>query len=170
MLFRSEPSAQTWFGRSGRTTFGLTVRRGPNPGRAEVPNAVRSRRVHPRGAGNPSGAQAHAHVRSDQGPEFIAEAVKAWITGVGAKAAYIEKARPWESGYVESFNGKLRDELLNGEVFDTLREAQVLIGEWRQHYTRARPHSSLGYSPPAPETVPVAKPRIGSGAATTVIH
>ena len=73
-------------------------------------------------------------VRAGQGPEFIAEAVKAWIAGVGARTAYIEKASPWENGYVESFNGKLRDELLNGEVFNTLREAQVLIEERRRHY------------------------------------
>ncbi len=112
-----------------------------------------------------------AHIRSDQGPEFIAEAVKAWITGVGAKTAYIEKASPWENGYVESFNGKLRDELLNGEVFSTLREAQVLIEEWRQHYNRVRPHSSLGYRPPAPETVPVARSQISSGAgAAAIVH
>ena len=87
----------------------------------------------------------------------MAEAVKDWITGVGAKTAYIEKASPWENGYVESFNGKLRDELLNGEVFNTLREAQVLIEEWRRHYNRVRPHSSLGYRPPAPETAPMAR-------------
>jgi transposase InsO family protein len=105
-----------------------------------------------------------AHIRSDQGPEFIAEAVKGWIEGVGAKTAYIEKASPWENGYVESFNGKLRDELLNGEVFNTLREAQVLIEEWRRHYNRVRPHSSLGYRPPAPETVPTARLQISSGA------
>ena len=112
-----------------------------------------------------------AHIRSDQGPEFIAEAVKAWIVGVGAKTAYIEKASPWENGYVESFNGKLRDELLNGEVFNTLKEAQVLIEEWRQHYNRVRPHSSLGYRPPAPETVPVARSQISSGAgAAAVVH
>jgi hypothetical protein len=80
----------------------------------------------------------------------LAEAVKAWITGVGTKSAYIEKASPWENGYVESFNGKLRDELLNGEVFNTLKEAQVLIEEWRRHYNRVRPHSSLGYRPPRP--------------------
>ena len=104
------------------------------------------------------------HIRSDQGPEFIAEAVKAWITGVGARPAYIEKASPWENGYVESFNGKLRDELLNGEVFNTLREAQVLIEEWRRHYNRVRPHSSLGYRPPAPETAPLVKSQISSGA------
>jgi transposase InsO family protein len=111
-----------------------------------------------------------AHIRSDQGAEFVAEAVKAWITGVGATTAYIEKASPWENGYVESFNGKLRDELLNGEVFNTLKEAQVLIEEWRQHYNSVRPHSSLGYRPPAPETGPMTKLQINSGAATAMAH
>jgi transposase InsO family protein len=106
---------------------------------------------------------APAHIRSDQGPEFVAEAVKAWITGVGTKTAYIEKASPWENGYVESFNGRLRDELLNGEVFNTLKKAQVLIEEWRRHYNRVRPHSSLGYRPPAPETAPMARSQISSG-------
>jgi transposase InsO family protein len=105
-----------------------------------------------------------AHIRSDQGPEFIATAVKGWIEGVGARTAYIEKASPWENGYVESFNGKLRDELLDGEVFNTLREAQVLIEAWRRHYNRIRPHSSLGYRPPAPETVPMARSLRSSGA------
>ncbi len=105
-----------------------------------------------------------AHIRSEQGPEFIAEAVKAWIEGVGAATAYIEKASPWENGYVESFNGKLRDELLNGEVFHTLREAQVLIEGWRRHYNRVRPHSALGYRPPAPETVLIARSQISSRA------
>jgi transposase InsO family protein len=109
------------------------------------------------------------HIRSDQGPEFIADTVKAWITGVGAKTAYIEKASPWENGYVESFNGKLRDELLNGEAFNTLREAQVLIEEWRQHYNRVRPHSSLGYRPPAPEAVPMARSQIRSGAGSAAM-
>jgi putative transposase len=94
-----------------------------------------------------------AHIRSDQGPEFVAEAVKGWIAGVGAATAFIEKASPWENGYVESFNGKLRDELLDCEVFDTLREAQVLIERWRRHYNAVRPHSALGYRPPAPEAV-----------------
>ena len=94
-----------------------------------------------------------AHIRSDQGPEFIAEAVRAWIAGVGAKTAFIERASPWENGYCESFNGKLRDELLNGEIFYTLREAQVLIEAWRRHYNTVRPHSALGYRPPAPEAV-----------------
>jgi len=96
---------------------------------------------------------APGHMRSDQGPEFIAEAVKGWIAGVGAKTAYIEKASPWENGYVESFNGKLRDELLNMEEFSTLREAQILIEQWRRHYNEERPHSSLGYRPPAPEVL-----------------
>jgi transposase InsO family protein len=112
---------------------------------------------------------APAHIRSDQGPEFVAAAVKGWIEGVGAKTAYIEKASPWENGYVESFNGKLRDELLNGEVFNTLREAQVLIERWRRHYNKVRPHSSLGYRPPAPETVPLARSQIGSGAGPAAI-
>jgi putative transposase len=94
-----------------------------------------------------------AHIRSDQGPEFVAEAVKGWIAGVGAATAFIEKASPWENGYVESFNGKLRDELLDCEVFNTLREAQVLIERWRWHYNAVRPHSALGYRPPAPEVV-----------------
>jgi len=104
------------------------------------------------------------HIRSDQGPEFIAEAVKAWITGVGAKTAYIEKASPWENGYVESFNGKLRDELLNGEIFYTLAEARVLIEAWRRHYNTRRPHSSLGYRPPAPETIAMPSRPSGSAA------
>jgi putative transposase len=94
-----------------------------------------------------------AHIRSDNGPEFVAEAVRGWIAGVGAKAAYIEPGSPWENGYVESFNGKLRDELLDREAFHTLAEAQVLIERWRRHYNTARPHSALGYRPPAPEVV-----------------
>jgi putative transposase len=93
------------------------------------------------------------HVRSDNGPEFAATAVKGWISGVGARTAFIEPGSPWENGYVESFNGKLRDELLNMEVFNTLAEAKVLIEGWRRHYNTVRPHSSLRYRPPAPETV-----------------
>ena len=92
------------------------------------------------------------HVRSDNGPEFVAIAVREWIAKVGAKTAYIEPGSPWENGYVESFNGKLRDELLNREIFYTLREAQVLIEAWRRHYNGVRPHSALGWKPPAPET------------------
>ena len=91
------------------------------------------------------------HIRSDNGPEFIAKAVQEWITAVGAKTAYIAPGSPWENGYVESFNARLRDELLNGEIFYTLREAQIVIESWRRHYNTVRPHASLGYKPPAPE-------------------
>jgi len=93
------------------------------------------------------------HIRSDNGPEFIAKSVREWIAAVGARTAYIEPGSPWENGYCESFNSKLRDELLNGEIFYTHREAQVLIESWRHHYNTARPHSSLDYKPPAPETL-----------------
>jgi putative transposase len=91
------------------------------------------------------------HVRSDNGPEFVAKAVQAWITAVGAKTAYITPGSPWENGYVESFNARMRDELLNGEIFYSLREAQIIIESWRRHYNTKRPHASLGYRPPAPE-------------------
>jgi len=94
-----------------------------------------------------------AYIRSDNGPEFVATAVKDWITGLGAKPAYIEPGSPWENGYVESFNGKFRDELLACEAFNTLAEAKVLIEQWRKHYNTVRPHSSLGYRPPAPEVI-----------------
>ncbi len=97
-------------------------------------------------------------IRSDNGPEFVAVAVKGWISGVGAKTAFIEPGSPWENGYVESFNGKLRDELLNMEVFNTLLEAKVLIEQWRTHYNTVRPHSSLGYRPPAPEVIVLSMP------------
>ena len=93
-----------------------------------------------------------AFIRSDNGPEFIAQAVRDWIAAVGAKTAYIEPGSPWENGYCESFNGRFRDELLNGEIFYSLREAQIIIEEWRKHYNTKRPHSALGYRPPAPET------------------
>ena len=92
-----------------------------------------------------------AFIRSDNGPEFIAEAVQTWIAAVGSKTAYIAPGSPWENGYVESFNARLRDELLNGEIFYSLREAQVVIESWRRHYNAVRPHASLGYKPPAPE-------------------
>lgn len=94
-----------------------------------------------------------AYIRSDNGPEFVAQALRDWIAAVGAKTAYIEPGSPWENGYCESFNGKLRDELLNGEVFYTLEEARVVIEAWRRHYNTRRPHSSLGYRPPAPEAI-----------------
>ena len=94
---------------------------------------------------------APGHIRSDNGPEFIAKAVREWIAAVGAQAAFIEPGSPWENGYCESFNSKLRDELLNGEIFYSLAEARVVIEGWRQHYNTVRPHSSLGYKPPAPD-------------------
>ncbi|WP_131113083.1 IS3 family transposase [Lichenihabitans psoromatis] len=106
------------------------------------------------------------HIRSDNGPEFIAQAVQDWITAVGAKTAYIAPGSPWENGYVESFNARFRDELLDGEIFYSLKEAQVIIESWRRHYNTVRPHGSIGYKPPAPEVFvpafaawPAAKPR-----------
>ena len=93
------------------------------------------------------------HIRSDNGPEMTAKIVRSWLAGVGAKTLYIEPGSPWENGYCESFNGKLRDELLNGEIFYSLKEAKIVIEQWRKHYNTVRPHSSLGYRPPAPQTV-----------------
>ena len=93
------------------------------------------------------------HIRSDNGPEFVATAVREWLGRMGVKTLYIEPGSPWENGYCESLNSKLRDELLNAEIFTTLREAQVLIEAWRRHYNAVRPHSSLGYKPPAPEAI-----------------
>jgi len=92
------------------------------------------------------------HIRSDNGSEFTALAVRNWLQRLNVKTLFIEPGSPWENGYNESFNGKLRDELLNGEIFYTLREAQVLVERWRRHYNEIRPHSSLGYRPPAPQT------------------
>jgi putative transposase len=92
------------------------------------------------------------HIRSDNGPEMTAKIVRQWLASVGAKTLYIAPGSPWENGYCESFNGKLRDELLNGEIFYSLKEAQVVIEQWRKHYNTIRPHSSLGYRPPAPQT------------------
>ena len=80
-------------------------------------------------------------------------AVRDWLRRIGVKTLYIEPGSPWENGYNESFNGKLRDELLNGEIFYTMREAEIIIGRWRTHYNTVRPHSSLGYRPPAPEAI-----------------
>jgi len=94
-----------------------------------------------------------AYLRSDNGPEFIATSVRGWLGRLGVGTLYIEPGSPWENGYGESFNGKLRDELLNVEIFDTLLEAQVLAQRYRKHYNTARPHSALGYRPPAPEAI-----------------
>ena len=91
------------------------------------------------------------HIRSDNGSEFIARAVRKWLGGLGVKTLYIEPGSPWENGYVESFNGKMQDELLKRELFTTLEEAKVLIEQWRREYNQFRPHSAKGYRPPAPE-------------------
>ncbi len=94
-----------------------------------------------------------AYIRSDNGSEMTARVVRTWLRRVGVKTLHIEPGSPWENGYVESLNGKLRDELLDRERFDTLREARVLIERWRRHSNTERPHSALGYRPPAPETI-----------------
>ncbi|MDE1160631.1 MAG: IS3 family transposase [Acidobacteriaceae bacterium] len=91
------------------------------------------------------------HLRSDNGPEFVAHDLRTWLAKTGAKTMYIEPGSPWENGYCESFNSKMRDEFLNGEIFYSLKELRVLAERWRRHYNTARPHSSLGYRPPAPE-------------------
>ena len=103
------------------------------------------------------------HLRSDNGSEFTAIAVRDWLSRVGVRTLFIEPGSPWENGCNESFNGKLRDELLNGEVFDTLLEARILIERWRRYYNAVRPHRSRGYLPPAPEAIRSGLP--GSGAA-----
>jgi putative transposase len=93
------------------------------------------------------------YIRSDNGPEFTAKAVRKWLNRLGVKTLFIERGSPWENGYIESFNGKMRDELLNMEIFTTLEEARILIEQWRKHYNQVRPYSSKKYRPPAPEAV-----------------
>jgi len=90
---------------------------------------------------------------SDNGPEFIASKLRAWLGEIGVITAYIEPGSPWENGYCESFNARMRDEFLNGEMFDTLREAEALAQRWKEYYNTVRPHSSLGGRPPAPQTM-----------------
>lgn len=90
------------------------------------------------------------HIRSDNGPEFVSKTIRGWLQRLGVKTLFIEPGSPWENGYIESFNGKFRDELLNGEIFDTITEARVVSEGWRKEYNQKRPHSSLGYRPPAP--------------------
>ena len=91
------------------------------------------------------------HIRSDNGSEFTSKAIRRWLADLEVKTLYIEPGSPWENGYNESFNGKLQDELLKREIFMTLKEARVLVERWRWEYNHIRPHSSLGYRPPAPE-------------------
>jgi putative transposase len=93
------------------------------------------------------------HIRSDNGTEFTAMEIRKWLGLLGVKTLFIEPGSPWENGYIESFNGKFRDELLNREIFTTLSEARVLIEQWRREYNQVRPHSALGYRPPAPEAI-----------------
>ena len=93
------------------------------------------------------------YIRSDNGPEFTARAVRKWLARLSVKVLFIEPDSPWENGYIELFNGKLRDELLNREIFTTLEEAKVLIEQRRREYNQVRPHSALGYRPPAPEAI-----------------
>jgi len=102
------------------------------------------------------------YIRSDNGSEFTAQAVRDWLKAVGVRTLYIEPGSPWENGYVESFNGKLRDELLNVEIFDTLWEAKVLVERWRREYNQRRPHSALAYRPPAPEATLTRSQALGS--------
>jgi transposase InsO family protein len=105
------------------------------------------------------------HIRSDNGPEMTAKIVRHWLAQVGAKTLYIEPGSPWENGYCESFNGKLRDELLNGEIFYSLKEAKAVIGQWRSHHNTVRPHSSPGYRPPAPQAFSPVPPPLDHAAA-----
>lgn len=93
------------------------------------------------------------HIRSDNGPEFTARVIRTWLNRLGVSTLFIERGSPWENGYIESFNGKLRDELLNREIFTTLAEARILIEGWRKEYNQERPHSALKYRPPAPEAI-----------------
>ena len=94
-----------------------------------------------------------AYIRSDNGPEFAAARLRGWLANVGVTTAYIEPGSPWENSFCESFNARMRDEFLNGELFDTMTEAEVLTRRWVRDYNTVRPHSSLGYRPPAPQTL-----------------
>jgi transposase InsO family protein len=93
------------------------------------------------------------HIRSDNGPEFTARVVRKWLAGLGVKTLFIEPGSPWENGYIESFNGKMRDEVLDREIFTTMEEAKVLINQWRREYNQIRPHSAKNYQPPTPEAI-----------------
>jgi putative transposase len=107
------------------------------------------------------------YIRSDNGPEMTAKAVREWLANVGAQTLFIEPGSPWENGYNESFNGKLRDELLNREIFYTVPELQVLLDDYRWHFIHVRPHSALGYRPPAPEAI---LPRTPASAASATLN
>ena len=103
--------------------------------------------------------------------ETISQRLQDWLGRLSVKPLFIEPGSPWENGYVESFNGKMRDELLTGEIFYSLKEAQILIEMWRQHYNTVRPHSSLGYKPPAPAAVlPLASQNFQVGLSQTMVQ
>ena len=121
-----------------RECLALEVRRGMT---AQAVGEVLAGVVRERGA--------PAHLRSDKGPEFLAKTIRAWMSKAGVETLYIEPGAPWENGYAESFNSKVRDELLNAEEFASLLEARVLAQEWKREYNQVRPHSSLGYRAPA---------------------
>lgn len=113
------------------------------------------------------------HIRSDNGSEFANRTIRTWLAELGVKTLFIEPGSPWENGYIESFNGKLRDELLNGEIFYTLEEAKTILEQWRIQYNTVRPHSSIGYRPPAPQAVAVplpVPPLIGASISTTTLQ
>ncbi len=99
------------------------------------------------------------HIRSDHGSEFIARRLRAWLDRLAVKPLFIEPGSPWENGYIESFNGKMRDEFLDREIFYTVKEAEILTEQWRIEYNTVRPHSALGYKPPAPRAVIVQNPQ-----------
>src|SRR3954466_2878770 len=144
------PSGPTTSARTGRTTDGgsaCSTSSTSSPTSAWPSGSLASSRP----STSSTCSRVPCHIRSDNGPEFIAKAVQEWIAAVGAKTAYIAPGSPWENGYVESFNARLRDELLDGEIFYTLREAQIVIESWRRHYNAIRPHASIGYRAPAPE-------------------
>ena len=137
----------------GRTARMLNLIDESHPGvPAESARAALVEREGDRGAGRRDGDEGRAeHIRSDNGPEFVAEDLRTWLADTGARTLYIEPGSPWENGYCESFNSKLRDEFLNGEIFYSMKELRVLAERWRVHYNTVRPHSSLGYRPPAPQ-------------------
>ena len=149
----------------------LRLRPPPHPRRPGLPDAERAGRVHPREPGDPGPQEALGsrrdrcadgplhpawptrHCSIGNGPEFVAEAVQRWVTAVGARTAFIEPGSPWENGYIESVSARFRNELLDGEIFYSIREAKIVIEQWRVHYNATHLHSSLGYRPPAPETI-----------------
>ena len=110
------------------------------------------------------------HIRSANGAEFTSKAVRDWLGRLGVRTLYIEPGSPWENGYIESFIARLRDELLKGESFDSVWEAKVLVERWRRHYNEVRPHSALGYRPPAPAAVEPLPPGSGSLRQSAMAH